>query len=77
MNSQCWLRAHVDLLHHAPGRLYLRCTECGRETPGWTLDRPVPRARFLGREREEGFQNKDEGNKVRHGEQRLRWIAAC
>jgi hypothetical protein len=24
-----------DLLRYEPGRLYLQCSECGRETPGW------------------------------------------
>lgn len=47
MHPRCLVRAHVDMLHHEPGRLYLRCTECGRETPGWTLDRPAPRVRYL------------------------------
>ena len=31
-------RGHVFGLYMTPGRCWLRCLVCGRETPGW----PVP-----------------------------------
>lgn len=40
MHLRCLFHGHDDLQHHAPGRLFLRCTVCGRETPGWALDAP-------------------------------------
>lgn len=30
----CGLAGHDDLQRAAPGRLYLECASCGRETPG-------------------------------------------
>lgn len=43
MHLRCFFHGHQDLRQHAPGRLFLRCTACGRETPGWVLDVPGPR----------------------------------
>ena len=37
----CWLGCHEDVRVHAPHRIYLRCTVCGRETPGWRDDDPT------------------------------------
>lgn len=31
----CGLHGHDALLQYEPGRLFLRCTSCGHETPGW------------------------------------------
>jgi len=31
----CALRGHDDRRVHKPGRVYLRCARCCRETPGW------------------------------------------
>jgi hypothetical protein len=31
----CALRGHDDTRVHEPGRVYLRCQSCRRETPGW------------------------------------------
>jgi hypothetical protein len=32
----CALHGHDLMLHFEPGRrVYLRCTDCGHETPGW------------------------------------------
>jgi hypothetical protein len=40
----CRLDWHDDeVLALAPGRLFLRCVNCGHESPGWTLDAPPPR----------------------------------
>lgn len=33
----CGLGGHELLRVFEPGRLYLRCTSCTYETPGWTL----------------------------------------
>jgi len=35
----CLLVGHDDMLVRAPGRLWLRCTDCGRDTPGWSVGR--------------------------------------
>ena len=34
---RCWLSGHEDFVRFVPGRLYLECFECGRETPGWRI----------------------------------------
>jgi len=46
MRLQCLVHGHQDLWNREPRRVFLRCAECGRETPGWTLDLPAPRQRF-------------------------------
>ena len=33
----CGLHGHDALLHFQTGRLSMRCTSCGYETPGWDL----------------------------------------
>lgn len=49
----CGLHGHDALLHFETGRLSMRCTSCGHETPGWEIKpsaaRPVsePKARVL------------------------------
>jgi len=39
----CGLTRHDDVVAHEPGRLFLRCGRCGRETPGWRIG-PEPAA---------------------------------
>jgi len=34
----CGLHGHDALLHFEQGRMSLRCTSCGYETPGWDLN---------------------------------------
>ncbi|PWT84444.1 MAG: hypothetical protein C5B57_04870 [Blastocatellia bacterium] len=34
----CALWGHDDMLHRAPGRLFLRCERCSRETAGWLIE---------------------------------------
>lgn len=34
---RCLLGGHDDLIAHEPGRLFLRCAHCGRETRGWEV----------------------------------------
>jgi len=40
----CRVRRHRPLLHVATGRIWLRCVECGYETPGWSLRLAPPPA---------------------------------
>ena len=35
----CAMRGHDLLLHFAPRRLSLRCTKCGWDSPGWTIEK--------------------------------------
>ena len=39
LSLKCWLLGHADWVRRGPGRLYLECFECGRETHGWITDR--------------------------------------
>ena len=39
---RCWIFGHEDWVRRVPGRLYLECLDCGRETPGWTTSRNQP-----------------------------------
>jgi hypothetical protein len=39
----CGLHGHDALLHFETGRLSMRCTTCGHETPGWDLKAAAPR----------------------------------
>jgi hypothetical protein len=42
----CGLHGHDALLQYERNRIFLRCTSCGHETPGWDLSRiPAPHAR--------------------------------
>ena len=42
LSLRCWIFGHEDWVRRAPGRLYLECLDCGRETPGWTTSRNHP-----------------------------------
>jgi hypothetical protein len=36
--ARCWWRCrrgHTDALVLTPGRIFLQCAACGRQTPGW------------------------------------------
>ena len=35
----CAIGGHDLFLHFEPGRLSLRCVDCGWESSGWTIDR--------------------------------------
>jgi hypothetical protein len=35
---RCWFVGHEDGVRGTPGRLYLECVECGRQTPGWRTE---------------------------------------
>jgi hypothetical protein len=34
---ECMILGHDDVIRRTPGRLFLRCERCDRETPGWTI----------------------------------------
>jgi hypothetical protein len=42
LSLTCWILGHEDWVRRAPGRLYLECLECGRETTGWITSRRLP-----------------------------------
>ncbi|MBI1875167.1 MAG: hypothetical protein HYZ58_09400 [Acidobacteria bacterium] len=44
----CGLHGHDSLLHFEENRVCLRCTSCGYETPGWSVDAKRPRLRYSG-----------------------------
>jgi hypothetical protein len=39
LSLRCWFFGHEDWVRRVPGRLYLECLDCGRETPGWATSR--------------------------------------
>lgn len=44
----CGLQGHDPLLQVSEGRMFLRCTSCGHETPGWTTSTRAPKLRYGG-----------------------------
>ena len=36
----CGLGGHELVRSYSPGRVYLKCTSCPYETPGWTFKEP-------------------------------------
>jgi hypothetical protein len=49
-SAVCGLHGHDPLLQVQEGRMFLRCTTCGHETPGWSTNGRPPRLRFPGDE---------------------------
>jgi hypothetical protein len=47
-SAMCGIGGHDPLLQVEDGRMFLRCTSCGHETPGWTTSARGPRPRFGG-----------------------------
>jgi hypothetical protein len=47
-SAMCGFSGHDPLLQVEGGRMFLRCTTCGHETPGWTTSARGPRPRFGG-----------------------------
>ncbi len=39
----CAIQGHDSLPQFERQRMFLKCTSCGHESPGWDLDRPRPR----------------------------------
>ena len=46
----CGLHGHTPLMRFEGERIFLRCSSCGWDSVGWTLDGTRPRVRF-GKER--------------------------
>jgi len=47
-SAVCGLHGHDPILQFGEGRMFLRCTSCGFETPGWDTGDRRPRLRFEG-----------------------------
>jgi hypothetical protein len=47
-SAMCGIHGHDPLLQVEGNRMFLRCTTCGHETPGWVTSERGPRARFGG-----------------------------
>jgi hypothetical protein len=47
-SAVCGLHGHDPVLQFEGGRVFLRCTSCGFETPGWKTGDRRPRQRFEG-----------------------------
>ena len=47
-SAVCGMQGHDPLLQVEGDRMFLRCTTCGYETPGWTTEGRRPRLRFVG-----------------------------
>jgi hypothetical protein len=53
--SLCGLHGHDTLLHFEQDRMFLRCTSCGHETPGWEIgNEPRADVRFRESSRQVG-----------------------
>lgn len=40
--AYCGLHGHDSLLQFERDRMFLKCTSCGHQTPGWELDEAPP-----------------------------------
>jgi hypothetical protein len=40
--AYCGLHGHDSLLQFEEDRMFLRCTSCGHESPGWEISEPAP-----------------------------------
>ncbi len=38
----CGLHGHDTMLQFEQDRMFLKCTSCGHETPGWSIHEPGP-----------------------------------
>lgn len=47
-SAVCGWHGHDPLLVFEDDRMFLRCTSCGHETPGWDTGNRRPRRRFTG-----------------------------
>jgi hypothetical protein len=46
--TMCGLHGHDPLLQFERGRIFLRCSSCGYQSPGWETGDQRPRPRFSG-----------------------------
>lgn len=44
----CGLTGHHNLLHFEDGRVMMRCSNCGHDSPGWSTNDQRPRPRYAG-----------------------------
>ena len=44
----CGLHGHDNLMHFEKQRMYLRCSSCGHESPGWMLKEAEPKVMSRG-----------------------------
>jgi hypothetical protein len=44
----CGLHGHDPMLQFEQGRMFLRCSSCGYQSPGWDTGDRKPRLRFAG-----------------------------
>ena len=44
----CGLHGHDNLMHFEKQRVYLRCSSCGHESPGWMLKEAEPKVVWRG-----------------------------
>ena len=51
----CGLFGHDALMQSEKGRVCLRCTSCGHETPGWTLTEAAPKTVQRGDQRRQAL----------------------
>jgi hypothetical protein len=46
--TYCGLHGHDTLMQFEKERMFLRCTSCGHETPGWMLTESAPKTVLRG-----------------------------
>jgi hypothetical protein len=44
----CGLHGHDNLLQFERGRVFLKCTSCGHESPGWNVSQTRPKVHLNG-----------------------------
>src|SRR5262245_34835173 len=49
----CGLHGHDQIMKFETGRMFLRCTSCGHESPGWQMPMRSPVLKFAGAARPE------------------------
>ncbi len=54
--TYCGLFGHDPVLQFENDRMYLRCTSCGHDSPGWEIGKRRPRLRFRGDRRRHALQ---------------------
>ncbi len=51
----CSLHGHDSLLQFEQNRMFLRCTSCGYETPGWEIDHGAAALAYAAERQEAGL----------------------
>lgn len=54
--AYCGMFGHDPVLQFENDRMYLRCTSCGHDSPGWEIGDRRPRLRFRGDRRRHALQ---------------------